>query len=320
MFALMRKHAPVYHNDERGFWALSRHRDVEAALLDFRRFSSADGITLGPKQQDGAEMIIMMDPPRHDELRRLISRAFTPRRIAVLETSVRAMCRRLLDEADSVTQINFVEMYCNVVPMAVITHVLGVPDADRKNYQQWIDTFLFRAPGRDTVTPEGLAAASHAFEALASLIAQRRMNPGDDIVSALIAAEENEQRLTDNELLQFTFLLLIAGYETSTKLIGNAAYLLWRHPDQRRLLAADPTMLPSAVEEVLRFDSPTPYMARTLTKDVTIDGVTMPKGDKVALLLGSANRDAEVFPEPDRFDITRPPGRHLAFGRGVLPA
>ena len=314
-WAWMREHAPVYRNDERGFWALSRHADVQAAVVDWRRFCSGQGVALGSTVANTT--IIDMDPPRHDELRGLISRAFTPRRVAELEGPVRAQCRDLLGALDPNTPVDLVDVYSNEIPMAVITRLLDVPEADRPHYRRWIDAYLHRAPGRTGTTPEGEVAFGEAIAHLAALIADRRAHPGPDLLSALIAAEEDGRRITDEELLRFAFLLLIAGYETTTKLIGTAAYWLWRTPEQRRLVTADPDLLPGTVEEVLRYDGPTPFMARTLTEDVTLHDVTMPAGDQVLLLFGSANRDPAHVVDPDRFDVTRPPGGHLALGHGI---
>ena len=314
-WAWMRERAPVYRNDERGFWALSRHADVQAAVVDWRRFCSGQGVALGSTVANTT--IIDMDPPRHDELRGLISRAFTPRRVAELEGPVRAQCRDLLAAVDPTATVDLVDVYTNEIPMAVITQLLDVPAADRPLYRRWIDAYLHRAPGRTGTTPEGEAAFGAAIDHLGALIADRRAHPGPDLLSALIASEEDGRRITDEELLRFAFLLLIAGYETTTKLIGTAAYWLWRNPDQRRAVAADPELLPGAVEEVLRYDGPTPFMARTLTEDVTLHDVTMPAGDPVLLLFGSANRDPDRFPDPDRFDVTREPGGHLALGHGI---
>ena len=314
-WAWMREHRPVYRNDERGFWALARHDDVGEAAVDWRRYCSGQGVALGATE--AGTTIITMDPPRHDELRRLVSRAFTPRQVTGLEEPVRALCRDLLARADATVELDLVSGYADEVPMAVITRLLGVDEADRSRYRTWIDTYLHRAPGQAGVTPEGQTAVAAALAHLADLIAERRRRPGTDLLSGLIEAEDQGQRLTDTELLRFAFLLLIAGYETTTKLIGTAAYWLWRHPDQRRAVAGDPTLLASTVEEVLRFDGPTPFMARTLTEDVTVRGVTMSAGDQVLLLFASANRDAAVFTDPDRFDVTRNPVGHLAFGYGI---
>lgn len=315
VWAWMREHAPVYRNDDRGFWALSRHDDVQAAVVDWRRFCSGQGVALGAGVANTT--IIDMDPPRHDELRGLISRAFTPRRVAELEDPVRDQCRDLLAGLDPAAPVDLVDVYTNEIPMAVITRLLDVPEADRSSYRRWIDAYLHRAPGRTGTTPEGEAAFTEAITHLGALIADRRAHPGPDLLSALIAAEDDGRRITDEELLRFAFLLLIAGYETTTKLIGTAAYWLWRHPDQRRAVAADPGLLPGTVEEVLRFDGPTPFMARTLTEDVTVHGVTMPAGDPVLLLFGSANRDAAHVADPDRFDVRRAPVSHLALGHGI---
>jgi hypothetical protein len=264
-----------------------------------------------------------MDPPRHTQLRALVSRAFTPRQVAALEQPVRDLCRDLLDdlaaeaESGDGAPVNLTTSFTNIVPMAVITRMLDVPPADRDSFQRWIDAYLFREAGTETMNDAARDAGAEAIAHLTDLIAERRRVPGDDLVSVLIEAEEDGDRLTANELLRFCFLLLIAGYETTTKLLGTAVYWLDRYPDQRAALLADPGLIPSAVEEVLRFDGPTPLMARTLTEEVTVDGVTMPEGARVLLLFGSANRDDERWGDPDRFEVRRNPTGHLAFGQGA---
>lgn len=321
IFRRLRKEAPVYHNEERGFWALSRDRDVRAAVVDTRRYCSGLGVALGAEEK--GTTIISMDPPRHTQLRALVSRAFTPRQVAALEQPVRDLCRELLDglatsaQSEDGEPVDLTARYTNIVPMAVITRMLNVPPDDRDSYQRWIDAYLFREAGTETMPEAARDAGAAAIAHLTDLIAERRRSPGDDLISVLIEAEEDGERLTANELLRFCFLLLIAGYETTTKLLGNAVYWLDRCPDQRAALLADPGLIPSAVEEVLRFDGPTPFMARTLTEDVTVDGVTMPEGARVLLLFGSANRDEERWSDPERFDVRRNPTGHLAFGQGA---
>src|SRR3954447_10976961 len=318
IFRRLRTEAPVYHNEDRGFWALARDRDIREAVVDTRRYCSGLGVALGAEEKGST--IISMDPPRHTQLRALVSRAFTPRQVAALEQPVRQLCRELLDGiADSAGDgdVDLTARYTNVVPMAVITRMLNVPPADRPSYQQWIDAYLFREAGTETMSDAARDAGAAAIAHLTDLIARRRSFPGDDLVSVLIEAEEDGERLTANELLRFCFLLLIAGYETTTKLLGNAVYWLDRCPDQRAALLEDPGLIPSAVEEVLRFDGPTPLMARTLTEDVTVDGVPMHEGARVFLLFGSANRDDERWANPDRFDVRRNPTGHLAFGQGA---
>jgi hypothetical protein len=321
IFRRLRTEAPIYHNEERGFWALSRDRDVRAAVVDTGRYCSGLGVALGAEEKGST--IISMDPPRHTQLRALVSRAFTPRQVAALEQPVRDLCRDLLDdlaaeaESGDGAPVNLTTSFTNIVPMAVITRMLDVPPADRDSFQRWIDAYLFREAGTETMNDAARDAGAEAIAHLTDLIAERRRVPGDDLVSVLIEAEEDGDRLTANELLRFCFLLLIAGYETTTKLLGTAVYWLDRYPDQRAALLADPGLIPSAVEEVLRFDGPTPLMARTLTEEVTVDGVTMPEGARVLLLFGSANRDDERWGDPDRFEVRRNPTGHLAFGQGA---
>ncbi|MGZ4712470.1 MAG: cytochrome P450 [Acidimicrobiia bacterium] len=314
-YRALRDEAPAYVDERRGFWALSRHDDVRAAIDDWQTFSSTGGITLERTPDAVRPMLIEMDPPRHTELRALVSRSFTPRRVAEMEGPTRALARQLLAAAGP--GFDAIGDFAGKLPMAVISTMLGIPRADQDEVREWSDAMLHREEGSDDLTADGIVGASKLYAYLHELVAERRRTPGDDMASALIAASDDARALDESEVMGFLFLLVIAGNETTTKLIGNALYWLWRFPDQRAPLLTDPTAIPGAVEEVLRFDTSTQGLARLLTRDVELHGVTLPAGMKGLLLFGSANRDERRWERPDELDVTRNPAGHLAFGHGI---
>lgn len=313
----LRDEAPAYLDDERGFWALSRHDDVRAALDDWPTFSSTGGITLERGTDRLEPMLIEMDPPRHTELRALVSRAFTPRRVADLEAPTRAVAEELVAGFGNRTRVDVIEDFAAKLPMAVISVMLGVPREDQDELREWSDAMLHREEGDADITPAGMEGAINLYQYFDRAIADRRVNPSDDLVGALVTAQEDDRSLSPGEVLGFCFLLIIAGNETTTKLIGNALYWLHGFPDQRAQLLADPSRIPGAVEETLRYDTSTQALARLLMCDVELHGITLPAGSKGLLLFGSANRDERRWDEPDRFDLARNPAGHLAFGHGI---
>lgn len=315
-YAALRDEAPCYHDEELGFYALSRYADVLDALHDPDTFCSRFGITL----EDGnpVPMLLTTDPPEHTRLRRLVSRAWTPRRIAGMEDAVRVLSTRYLDALADRDRIDLIADYAALLPMDVISKLLGVPDADQDRLRGWSDLLLHREAGVPDVTPAGIEAAGHLYRYFAAYIADRRSAPGDDFTSVLLAAEPDGEALTDDQVIGFCFLLIIAGNETTTKLIGNTLLALQRHPGEKAKVLADRGRIPDAVEEALRFDGSTQVMARTLTRDTERHGTTMREGAKVLLLLGSANRDDRVFDRPDAYDIDRGGSpHHVGFGHGI---
>jgi cytochrome P450 len=318
----LRDEAPAYHHPDLGFWALSRYHDVLDALHDHETFCSRHGITL--EERSPLPMIITMDPPDHTKMRRLVSRAFTPKRMADLEASIRELSLRYLDDMvehlDATGECDLIADYGARLPMDVISRMLGVPEADQDQLREWTDLMLAREESRPELTPEGEQAGANLFQYFLdhTRTTRRAGATGSDLTSALIQIESDGERLDDLAVVAFGFLLIIAGNETTTKLIGNAAYWLSRYPDEKQKLIDDPALIPEAVEEVLRYEGSTQLMARTLTRDVERHGETMTEGSKVLLLLGSGNRDERVWDEPDRFDVTRSrPVQHLSFGHGV---
>lgn len=315
IYQALRDHAPAYVDEEHGFWALSRHADVRAAIDDWRTFSSTGGITLERGPDAVEPMLIEMDPPRHTEMRALVSRSFTPRRVAEMEGPTRDLARELLTAAGP--DFDAIGDFAGRLPMAVISTMLGIPRADQDEVREWSDAMLHREAGDHDITPAGIEGAINLHGYLSRLVEERRRDPRDDMTSALVSASDDARSLTGNEVLGFLFLLVIAGNETTTKLIGNALYWLWKFPDQRSLILDDPARIPMAVEEILRFDTSTQGLARLLTRDVELHGVTIPAGMKGLLLFGSANRDVRQWDRPDDLDVSRNPAGHLAFGHGI---
>jgi cytochrome P450 len=313
----LRDEAPAYLDPDRGFWALSRHEDVRAAIDDWGTFSSTGGITLERRTENVEPMLIEMDPPRHTGLRALVSRAFTPKRVADLEPSIRDLARELAAGCVPGARVDVIEDFAAKLPMAVISVMLGVPREDQDELRSWSDAMLHREEGSAELTPAGIEGATRLYGYFSDVIATRRRTPSEDLVGALVAAQEGDRSLSPAEVLGFCFLLLIAGNETTTKLLGNAIHWLAAFPYQRERVLRDPALVPAAVEETLRYDTSTQALARELTRDVELHGVTLPAGRKGLLLFGSANRDERRWDDPDVFDIDRNPAGHLAFGHGI---
>jgi len=322
----LRDHAPVYRNERLGFYALSRWRDVVDASLDPATYSSARGTLLQdiePTLLEAMPMMIFMDPPRQTRLRKLVGKVFTPRAMAALEPEIRALAVRLIEPLRERGACEFIRAYAAVLPIEVISAMLGVPPADRQMVREWTDASLTRDPDSAALPAAALEAHARMHAYFCALVAERRRRPGDDLVSGLLAAEIERDdgggrtRLSDGEIVGFTGLLSGAGNETVTKLLGNAVVLLGRHPAVRDALVRAPGRLPGAIEEALRYWPPSQYQGRTLTRDVELHGEKLPRGARVLLLTGSACRDEREFPDADRFDVDRAIPLQLAFGHGV---
>ncbi len=319
----LRNEQPLYYNDKHDFYALSRFDDVETCSRDWRRYSSARG-TLLELIKSGVEAppgtIIFEDPPQHDLHRALLSDVFKPRRIAELEPKVREYCARSLDPLLGKGRFDFIADIGAPVPMRTIGMLLGIPETDQQAIRDRIDDSLKL---KDGAPPDMMARmGENQSEIFAEYIDWRAENPSDDIMTELLTAEFDDvdgkrRRLTRDEVLGYVNLLAAAGNETTTRLIGWAGKVLAEHPDQRHELADSPRLIPNAIEELLRYESPSPVQARYVTEDVHHHGQTVKAGSVMLLLTASANRDERRFPDGDRFDIRRQIERHVAFGYGV---
>ncbi len=301
------------------FYALSRFADVFSAVADGATFSSASGLTFEDDEiaQLGlAPTLVMMDRPEHTAFRRLVSRGFTPRAVATLEPEVRAFCRDRVAAMVHAGNCDFVEQLAGPLPTMVVATYLGVPEADRARFDEWSAAIVSANADGDALhgAREALVGLYGYF---AELVEQRRSEPGDDLVSDLVAAHVDGRPLDLAEILGFCFVMIAGGNDTVTGLLGGAAVLLAEHPDQRRTLVEHPETLPTALEELLRMTSPVQGLCRTTTTDVTVGGVEIAAGTKVHLLYGSANRDPREFgPTAGELDLTRPVSRTLALGGG----
>jgi cytochrome P450 len=319
----LRDEAPVYHNDRFGFWALSRFEDVLAASLDTETFSSAQGITLDTIGEPiPFPIMIMMDPPLHDAFRKVVSRAYTPRRIASLEDRIRQLSADYLDPFVGEEGFDFVRDFGMRLPVMVISSLLGFPEEDHDQLREWSDLSLHREEGKEGPTPEAQEAQHLTMSYYFNQIAQRRSEPRDDMISALVEADlttpEGEVRkLEDLEVIGMLALISNAGNETVARMLGWAALVLDEYPDARRQMAEDPALIPAGVEELLRYEAPSPIQGRYVTKEIELHGTVIPEGAKMALLTGSAGRDERKYENPDTYDIHRSIDRHVTFGYGA---
>jgi cytochrome P450 len=320
----LREERPLYYNERYDFYALSRFEDVERALVDWRTYSSARGTVL-ELIKSGVEIprgsIIFEDPPDHDLYRGLLSRVFTPRKMAAIEPKVREFCARCLDPLVGTGGFDFIRDLGAQMPMRTIGMLLGIPEQDQEALRDRIDEGLRLDEG--TMPDVDLEARGYnQSEAFAQYIDWRAEHPSDDLMTELLEAEFEDaeggrRRLTRDELLGYINLLAGAGNETTTRLIGWTGKALAEHPDQRRQLVEDRTLVPNAIEELLRYEPPSPVQARYVTRDVEHHGQPVPEGSAILLLNASGNRDERRFPDPDRFDIHRTIDHHLAFGYGT---
>jgi cytochrome P450 len=320
----MRDEAPLYRNEKYDFWALSRFRDVMEASLDDRTFSSAYGTVLEliRDEPNQSPMMIFKDRPEHTQLRKLVSRAFSPRRIRGLEAQIREIARRYLDEQVGSGGFDYVEDFGAKLPVMVISSMLGVPEEDREDIRRWTDALLHRDEGETDMAEHHAQVTQQLWGYFGQYVASRRKSPQDDMMTDLLEAEiplddGSTRRLSDLELLAFIGLLSGAGNETVARLLGWTATTLARFPAERRKLVEDGSRIPNAVEELLRYEAPSPVQARRLTREVEMHGEKLPEGARVLLLTGSAGRDGREYDDPDRFDVERRIDRHLSLGIGV---
>ena len=321
----LRAEDPVHHSPL-GFWVLTRYQDVVAALRDPRLIkeplAAAVAARLGrPVPALGLSMLDR-DPPDHTRLRSLVSKAFTPRVVETLRPRIQQFVEGLLARVADNHTMDLIAEFAYPIPVNVSSEMLGVPDDDHEQFKGWsldiargLDSVLL--PPDSEVSRRSLAARHALADYFRALIARRRAQPRDDMLSGLIAAEEAGDKLNEEELLATCILLLVAGHETTVNLIGNGVLALLRHPDQLRRVRENPALIPTAVEELLRFDSPVQRTARIPSEDIVIDGRKVAAGEMVMPFTGAANRDPAQFAEPDRLDLTRSDNRHVAFGAGM---
>lgn len=324
-YARLRDEAPLYRNEGLDFWALSRHEDVAAAFRDTERFSNANGVSLDPSawgpRATRTMSFLAMDPPRHTRMRALVSRGFTPRRVQDLEDRIRHLTRKHLDACLSQGTFDFVAEFAGKLPMDVVSELVGVPERDRRQLRLHADTLLHREDGVMAVPRAASEAAFSLIVYFVEMVADRRARPASrtdvpDLASALLEAEIDGDRLTDEEIVGFLFLMIVAGNETTTKLLASALYWAWRNPEQLARPMSDPAFIGPWIEETIRYDSPSQMLARTVTKDFTSHGQTVPAGARLVLVVGAANRDPAVFPDPDRYDLERDTSALISFGSG----
>jgi hypothetical protein len=317
-YARLRGESPVYRNDELDFWALSRHADVTAAYHDTDLFSSARGVSLDPAatgpHASRTMFFLAMDPPRHGRMRGLVSRAFTTRRVEGMEPRIIELTRRHLEPALEGGSFDFVGDFAGKLPMDVMSEMIGVPSSDRQEVRRLADLLVHREEGVYDVPPAGAEAAFALARYFADMVTERRARRREDLTSALLDAELDGEQLTDNDIMSFLFLMVVAGNETTAKLLANAWYWGWRNPSELAKPFGDPGWIAAWIEETLRYDGSSQAVARTLTTDTEVAGEKLPAGGRVLLLIGSANRDPRVFPAPDRYDLERDTSAMVSFG------
>ncbi|MEV0772827.1 cytochrome P450 [Nocardia salmonicida] len=318
----LRTEAPLYHNPELDFWALSRHSDVLAAFRDSNRLSSANGVSLDPAAWGPHAHRVMsflaMDDPRHMRMRRLVFKGFTPKRVAEMEVRIREITLEHLEPALARGSFDWIDEVAGKLPMDVISELMGVPEPDRAEIRRLADLVVHREEGVLDVPVDAIDASIRLFGYYADMVAQRRAAPSDDLTSALLDAEIDDDTLTDEEIIGFMFLMVVAGNETTTKLLGNALYWAGANPAEYAKVVAEPDLVSDWVEETLRYDTSSQIVARTAAVDLEYHGGTIPAGAKVLLLIGSANRDPAAFDDGDSYVIDRSSSSALAsFGAGV---
>lgn len=320
-YAALRRDDPVHRNDELGFWGLTRHEDVERGLKDHTAYSNCEGVALEAFSPDAWKVMFFlgMDPPRHNDLRGLVNKVFTPRRVQAMEPAMRTILKGLLDQVPEDGCCDFIQDIAGKFPMDVISDMIAVPPPDRDMIRQWADQVVHREQGAGATVPASATVASgNLLSYFVDLVKQLRQSPGEDLTSALLQAEVNGVRLSNEDIVSFLFLMSIAGNETTTKLLGNAIYWGQRFPDQLAKVQRDRSShLNGWIEETLRYDNSSQILYRTMIRDVELHGKKLATGDRVGLMIGAANRDERAFESPDVYDIERDCSNSLSFGRGI---
>jgi cytochrome P450 len=322
----MRDEAPVYYSERWDFYALTRNADVVAAHRDWESFSSAYGVTLDALSMrhrfDELKMLILMDPPEHERLRKLVRQVFTKAAIANLEPLVTDIVTSHVGALAGEDHFDLVADFAALFPVEIISSMLGVPAGERQQIRLWTDGFLHREENNPFATESGVAASAAMGEYFLDLAREKRRNPDDLIISRLVTTTYDDEsgvthRLTDEDIATFSVLLASAGSETVTKLMGNGVMAFHNNPDQWELVLADADLIPGAIEEMLRLNPPSQYQGRFTTRDVVLDGGTIPAGSPTLLVTGAATRDPRAYDRPDVFDIQRGGATTLAFGYGA---
>jgi cytochrome P450 len=320
----LRDEAPLYYNEQHDFYAVSRFADVDAFSRDPKTFVSSHGTVMEMITADPTEMEIMifMDPPEHTRYRRLVSKTFTPRRMMLLEEDIRALCTRLLDGLAGQSSFDYVQDFGARVPAYVIAALLGVDEADRDMFRGWIDDSFHLDPEQGMYNDVSAEAMGKMMGYIAEVLTDRKKNPRDDMLTDLLTMEITEEdgevrRLTMDQAVNFALLIGSAGTETVARLLGWAALTLDNNADQRTELVGNFDLIPNAVEELLRYEAPSPVQSRWCTADTEVHGQTIPAHSKVVMITGSAGRDERAYPDADRFDIHRKMDHHVSFGYGI---
>jgi cytochrome P450 len=327
LYARLRAEAPVFHAEADDLWVVSRHADVRQVFRDDETFSNRMGVSLDASAWTPDAHTVMsflaLDGQEQTRVRKLVSAAFTPRRVRELEPQIQLLTERHLDRALALNaengEVDWITAFASRLPMDVISEMMGVPEADRDEVRRLADLLVHREDGVRDVPAAGKEAAVELFTYYGDMVTQRRSSPTDDLTSALTTAESEGDRLKDAEIIAFLFLMVVAGNETTTKLLGNALFHLAARPEQQAEVFAAPDLVVPWIEEALRFDNSTQMLARLVVDDVELHGRTVPAGSKLLVLLGSANRDEDVFTDASTFDIHRPReemSQSLSFGVG----
>ena len=322
IYKRLRDEAPLYHNEALNFWALSRHADVLQGFRNSIALSNSLGVALDPISRTPDAHLVMsfiaMDDPGHLRLRTLVSKGFTPRRIRELEPRVTELAVQHLDSALQSESFDYVGEFAGKLPMDVISELMGVPESDRAGIRALADMVLHREEGVTDVPPSAIRASVELMTYYGDMVKQRRKTPTDDLTSALLEAELEGDRLADEEIMAFLMLMVVAGNETTTKLLANAAYWGYKNPDQLATVYEDHSRIPLWVEETLRYDTSSQILARQVAEDMSMYDTTVPAGTTMLLLPGSANRDDRVFEDADAYRIGRDIGSKLvSFGSGA---
>jgi cytochrome P450 len=317
VYKLLRDEFPAYFVEQRNLWVITRYADCLAAAQNPMTWSSASGNLIDDSPERAGRTLGTTDPPRHEELRRLVTKAFTPASVAKLEPLVRSTVLDLIHAFISEHVCDFTGQFSAPLTASIVGYLLGIPQEDHAQLRVWTEAIVQRDEGPANAGLAGTAAFKSLLDYIAALVKQRRREPQDDLISGLIAAEDAGARLSDQEIVTTSATTIGAAFESTNLMLGNALFALSLYPDQRTEVRAQPALIPGMIEEALRWDTSTQGFARTLTRDITIEETLIQAGSRAFIVFGAANRDERQFPDPDHFDIHRKIARHLGFGWGI---